>query len=71
MPRIDINRSAEMEVFVRVVDRGGFSAAAHELGMTPSGVSKLVARLEARLGARLFNRSTRRLRADARGQGIP
>lgn len=48
-----------MEVFVRVVEYGGFSAAARACRMTPSAVSKLVARLEARLGARLVNRSTR------------
>ena len=27
MPRIDVNRSGEMEAFVQVVDKGGFSAA--------------------------------------------
>lgn len=59
MARSDINRSGEMEVFVCVVERGGFSAAARACRMTPSAVSKLVARLEARLGARLVNRSTR------------
>lgn len=50
-----------MEVFVRVVEQGGFSAAARACRMTPSAVSKLVARLEGRLGTRLINRSTRRL----------
>lgn len=59
MARLDINRSGEMEVFVRVVEQGGFSAAARICRMTPSAVSKLIARLEARLGARLLNRSTR------------
>lgn len=59
MARIEVNRSGEMEVFVRVVEQGGFSAAARLCRMTPSAVSKLVARLEARLGARLVNRSTR------------
>lgn len=59
MARSEINRSGEMEVFVCVVERGGFSAAARARRMTPSAVSKLVARLEARLGARLVNRSTR------------
>jgi len=68
MPRPDVNRSGEMEVFVQVVDRGGFSAAARALGMTPSAVSKLVARLEARLGARLLQRSTRRLALTPEGQ---
>lgn len=61
MARPDVNRSGEMEVFVRVVELGGFSPAARAGRMTPSAVSKLIARLEARLGARLINRSTRKL----------
>ena len=60
MARMDINRSGEMEIFVHVVEQGGFSSAARLCRMTPSAVSKLIARLEARLGARLVNRSTRR-----------
>ncbi|UPA27218.1 LysR family transcriptional regulator [Shinella oryzae] len=55
------NRSGEMEVFVRVVELGGFSPAARAEKMTPSAVSKLISRLETRLGARLLNRSTRQL----------
>ena len=70
MPRLDSNRSAEMEVFVRVVDRGGFTAAAREFRLTPSAVSKLVTRLEARLSARLLNRSTRRLQLTPEGQAF-
>jgi len=67
MARLDINRSGEMEVFVRVVEQSGFSAAARSLRMTPSAVSKLVARLEARLGTRLVHRSTRRLQLTPEG----
>jgi DNA-binding transcriptional LysR family regulator len=67
MARLDVNRSGELEVFVRAVELGGFSAAARALGMTPSAVSKLVARLEARLGARLLNRSTRNLQLTPEG----
>jgi DNA-binding transcriptional LysR family regulator len=63
----EINRSGEMEVFVRAVEFGGFSPAARALRMTPSAVSKLVARLERRLGARLINRSTRKLLLTAEG----
>src|SRR6185295_5005819 len=47
--------------FVRTAEHGSFSAAARVLGLTPAGVSKNVARLEADLGVRLFQRSTRRL----------
>ena len=60
MPRIEVNRSGEMEAFVQVVESGGFSSAARLLGMTPSAVSKLVARLELRLGIQLVHRSTRK-----------
>ena len=67
MSRIEVNRSGEMEVFARVVELGGFSAAAKTFRMTPSAVSKLVARLEARLGVRLINRSTRKLQLTPEG----
>src|SRR6478735_6612853 len=70
MARMDINRSGEMEVFVRVVDLGGFSAAARALRMTPSAVSKLIARLETRLGTRLVNRSTRKLQLTPEGSAF-
>lgn len=61
------NRAGEMQVFVRVVEAGSFSEAARLLRMTPSTVSKLVARIEARLGVRLIERSTRRLALTAEG----
>ena len=67
MARLPVNRFGEMEVFVRVVELGGFSAAARTAGMTPSGVSRLIARLEQRLGARLLNRSTRQLQITPEG----
>ena len=67
MARSDINRSGEIEVFVRLVEEGSFSSAARALRMTPSAVSKLIARLEARLGARLVSRSTRRLQLTPEG----
>jgi DNA-binding transcriptional LysR family regulator len=68
MPRIDVNRSGELEAFVAVVDRGGFSAAARDLGVTPSAISKLVSRLEARLGSRLVQRSTRAIQLTDEGR---
>ncbi|MBV7454004.1 LysR family transcriptional regulator [Acidovorax sp. sif1233] len=67
MARLDVNRSGELEVFVRVIELGGFSAAARACGMTPSAVSKLVARMEQRLGTRLVNRSTRQLQLTPEG----
>ncbi|MCJ8144494.1 LysR family transcriptional regulator [Ancylobacter sp. A5.8] len=53
------NRAGEMQVLVEAADRGSFSAAGRRLGLSPSAVSKLIARLEERLGARLLMRSTR------------
>ena len=67
MARLEINRSGELEVFVRAIELGGFSAASRACGMTPSAVSKLVARLEQRLGTRLVNRSTRQLQLTPEG----
>lgn len=45
--------------FVQVVDQGGFSAAAHALGVQRSLLSRRVAALEDELGARLLQRSSR------------
>jgi DNA-binding transcriptional LysR family regulator len=50
-----------MAVFARVIDAGSFTAAAAQLGMSKSAVSKAISALEDRLGARLLNRTTRRL----------
>jgi DNA-binding transcriptional LysR family regulator len=50
-----------MAVFVRVVEAGGFTHAAADLGLTKSTVSEAVRRLETRLGIRLLNRTTRRV----------
>jgi DNA-binding transcriptional LysR family regulator len=68
MKRIVMERSGELEVFVRVVHEGGFSAAARSLGLSPSAVSKLIGRLEARIGTRLFMRTTRALTLTEEGE---
>jgi len=67
MARQDVNRAAEMAIFVEVVDAEGFSAAARRMKMTPSAVSKLISRLETRLGTRLLHRSTRQVRTTPEG----
>ena len=46
-------------VLAAVTETGNFARAAEVLGMTPSGVSRAVARLETRVGVRLFNRNPR------------
>jgi DNA-binding transcriptional LysR family regulator len=54
MDRIDA-----MQAFVAVADLRGFAPAARKLGISLSGVTRLVAALEDRLGARLLQRTTR------------
>jgi len=56
-----VTETRELTVFHCVVRHGSYAKAAEELGLTPSGVSRLVSRLEARLGARLVHRTTRKL----------
>lgn len=56
-----MDRMTEMEVFVAIVDQGGFTGAANKLRMSKSAVSKHIAALEARLGVTLLNRTTRRV----------
>lgn len=59
---------SEIDVFVKVVESGSFSAAAQALRLSPSAVSKIVARIEGRLGLPLAVRSTRKLRLTAEGE---
>jgi DNA-binding transcriptional LysR family regulator len=54
MDRIDA-----MQAFVAVADLHGFAPAARKLGLSASGVTRLIAALEDRLGARLLQRTTR------------
>jgi len=56
--------------FVRVVEARSFAAAAVQLGMTPSGVSRAVSRLEEQIGVRLLFRSTRALRLTDDGESF-
>ena len=58
---------SSLPVVVRVAETESFSAAARQLGMTPSGVSKAISRLEERFGVRLFDRTTRRVAATEDG----
>lgn len=56
-----MDRLREMEIFVRVVETGSFSAAARDLKLGQPAISKTIAALEERLGVRLLVRSTRQL----------
>ncbi len=55
---MDLN---EILIFTKVVEAGSFTAAARQLDMPKSTVSRKVADLEERLGARLLQRTTRKL----------
>src|SRR4051812_18126801 len=55
---MDLN---EIAVFTKVVQAGSFTAAAKQLGMPKSTVSRKVSELEERLGSRLLQRTTRKL----------
>ncbi|MCI0993523.1 LysR family transcriptional regulator [Pseudomonas corrugata] len=57
-----------MQVFVRVVERGSFSAVARELNLGQPAVSKQISGLEKHLGGALFARSTRHLALTDQGQ---
>jgi DNA-binding transcriptional LysR family regulator len=54
-----MDRLDAMQAFVAVADLQGFAPAARKLGLSPSGVTRLIAALEQRLGARLLQRTTR------------
>jgi len=59
-----------MEVFVKVAQEGSLSAAARSLDLTPSAVSRIIARTEQRLGTRLLLRTTRAITLTAEGQAF-
>jgi DNA-binding transcriptional LysR family regulator len=54
-----MDQLAAMRAFVAVVDARGFTPAGRRLGISPSVVTRLVARLEEHLGTRLLQRTTR------------
>ncbi|MFL9673265.1 LysR substrate-binding domain-containing protein [Pseudomonas marginalis] len=54
-------RSDELQTFVSVIECGSISAAAEQVGQTPSAVSRTLSRLEAKLETTLINRTTRRM----------
>ena len=63
-----MDRLLSMRVFQRVIDEGGFAAAARALELSPAAVTRLIGDLEAHLGARLIQRTTRRLNLTDAGE---
>ncbi len=63
-----MDRLDRMRLFVRVVERGSFTAAAADLGIPRSTATEGMKALEAALGARLLDRTTRHVAATLDGQ---
>ncbi|MGD8696794.1 MAG: LysR family transcriptional regulator, partial [Gammaproteobacteria bacterium] len=56
-----MDRLDSMRAFAKVVEEGGFAAAARKMGLSRSVVNKSVIRLEHDLGTQLLRRSTRKV----------
>jgi len=56
-----VTETQELLVFHTVVKHASYAKAAEELSLSPSGVSRIVTRIEERLGVRLVQRTTRKL----------
>ena len=63
-----MDRLLSMRVFQKVIDEGGFAAAARALDLSPAVVTRLVADLESHLGTRLLHRTTRRVSLSVAGE---
>ena len=59
-----------LQIFVRVVETGSFSAVARETNASQSAVTRQVAQLEDHFGVRLFHRTTRKLSLTDEGQAL-
>jgi len=65
-----MERLDDLVLFVKVVEHGGFAAAARHLDMQRSKLSRRVGELEQRLGVRLLQRNTRRVSLTPAGERI-
>lgn len=65
-----MNRFEEIETFSRTVEAGSFTAAAAQLGVAKSVVSRRISELEQRLQVQLIVRSTRKLSLTDEGQSL-
>ncbi len=65
---IAMDRVANLELFVRIVDRGSFSAAAADMGVSRPVATATIKALEQRLGMRLLQRSTRHVQPTVEGE---
>ncbi|WP_375380131.1 LysR family transcriptional regulator [uncultured Sphingomonas sp.] len=63
-----MDRLATLNLFVRIVDRGSFSAAAADCGISRPVATSAIKALEQRLGTRLLQRSTRHVQPTVEGE---
>lgn len=63
-----MDKLAAMQVFVKVIEAGGLSAAGRVLGLAPSSVSRRISELEDILGVTLLRRTTRKLSLTEAGE---
>src|SRR6185436_4303824 len=68
LPRDAGDAAYALQILVAVADLGSFTAAGARLGLSPSAISKAVARTEARLGVQLVKRTTRRVALTDHGE---
>ncbi|HBR2801026.1 LysR family transcriptional regulator [Klebsiella pneumoniae] len=61
---------SQLSVFVRIVETGSFTKAAHELGLSRSAVSKSLSKLEEQLGNVLVKRTTRNIFLTEQGEAV-
>lgn len=64
------SRSADLALFARVVEAGGFTAASRNVGAPQTTISRRIARLERELGVRLLERTTRKVSVTQVGKRI-
>ena len=63
-----MDRLATLDLFIRIVDRGSFSAAAADCGVSRPVATSAIKALEQRLGTRLLQRSTRHVQPTIEGE---
>lgn len=70
MDEIDGRLVGGLVVLMAVADAGNFRRAAERLGLTQSGVSRAIEKLEARLGARMLDRTSRAVTLTDEGRSL-
>ncbi len=63
-----MDRFDSMQLFIRIVERRSFTAAAHDIGIPRSTVSQVIKQMEERLGVQLLQRTTRTVRPTLDGE---